>query len=190
MTNGLVIEQEMLNRNRVATLNRGQTSAPSDSFKTKDGWILIATVGQPLFERWVNLMGEDKWLKDSRFKDDLSRGDHSEVISQRMAEWCAERTTKEAIKELDKARIPVGEVLKANQVVKEPHIEARKLFQEVPYPNLKNPVPIVVSPLELSENPGKINNRAPLLGEHTNQILEELGYSEKEISNLRDKRIV
>jgi crotonobetainyl-CoA:carnitine CoA-transferase CaiB-like acyl-CoA transferase len=44
--------------------------------------------------------------------------------------------------------------------------------------------------LELSENPGKINNRAPLLGEHTNQILEELGYSEKEISNLRDKRIV
>ena len=107
-----------------------------------------------------------------------------------MADWCAERTTKEAIGELDKARIPVGEVLKANEVVKEPHIEARNLFQKVPYPNIKDPVPIVVSPLELSKNPGQIKNRAPLLGEHTNQILDELGYSEEEISNLKDKRIV
>ena len=190
MTNGLIIEQELLNINREATFNRGQTAAPSDTFETKDGWILIATVGQPLFERWVNLIGESQWLKDERFKDDLSRGNHSEIISQRMAEWCAERTTKEAIEELDKARIPVGEVLKANEVLKEPHIEARNLFQKVSYPNIKDPVPIVVSPLELSENPGQIKNRAPLLGEHTNQILDELGYSEEEISNLKDKRIV
>ncbi len=190
MTNGLIIEQELLNINREATFNRGQTAAPSDTFETKDGWILIATVGQPLFERWVNLIGESQWLKDERFKDDLSRGNHSEIISQRMADWCAERTTKEAIGELDKARIPVGEVLKANEVLKEPHIEARNLFQKVSYPNIKDPVPIVVSPLELSENPGQIKNRAPLLGEHTNQILDELGYSEEEISNLKDKRIV
>ena len=190
MTNGLIIEQELLNINREATFNRGQTAAPSDTFETKDGWILIATVGQPLFERWVNLIGESQWLKDERFKDDLSRGNHSEIISQRMAEWCAERTTKEAIEELDKARIPAGEVLKANEVLKEPHIEARNLFQKVSYPNIKDPVPIVVSPLELSENPGQIKNRAPLLGEHTNQILEELGYSDEEITNLRDKRIV
>jgi len=190
MTNGLIIEQELLNVNREATFNRGQTAAPSDTFKTKDGWILIATVGQPLFERWVNLIGESQWLEDERFKDDLSRGNHSELISQRMARWCAKRTTKEAIEELDKARIPVGEVLKANEVVKEPHISARNLFQKVPYPNIKDPVPIVVSPLELSDNPGQIKTRAPLLGEHTNQILEELGYSEEEVSNLRDKRIV
>ena len=190
MTNGLVIEQELLNINREATLNRAQTSAPSDSFKTKDGWILIQTVGQPLFERWVNLIGENQWLEDARFKDDISRGNHSEIISQRMAKWCSERTNQEAIKELDKARIPVGEILKANQVAKEPHIQARKLFQEVSYPNLQKPAPIVVSPLELSENPGKIKTRAPLLGEHTDKILAELGYSEEEISSLRDKRIV
>ena len=190
MTNGLIIEQELLNVNREATFNRGQTAAPSDTFKTKDGWILIATVGQPLFERWVNLIGESQWLEDERFKDDLSRGNNSDLISQRMSEWCAERTTKEAIAELDKARIPVGEVLKANEVVNEPHIEARNLFQKIPYPNIKESVPIVVSPLELSENPGEIKTRAPLLGEHTNQILEELGYSDEEITNLRDKRIV
>ena len=190
MTNGLIIEQELLNVNRKATYNRAQTAAPSDTFKTKDGWILIATVGQPLFERWVDLINENQWLEDERFKDDLSRGNHSEIISQRMAEWCLERTTKEAIKELDKARIPVGEVLKANEVVNEPHIKARNLFQKVSYPSIKNPVPIVSTPLELSENPGEIKTRAPLLGEHTDQILEELGYSKKEISNLREKRIV
>tara|TARA_Y100000590_G_scaffold122407_7_gene140129 strand:+ start:5626 stop:6819 length:1194 start_codon:yes stop_codon:yes gene_type:complete len=190
MTNGLIIEQELLNVNRKATYNRAQTAAPSDTFKTKDGWILIATVGQPLFERWVDLINENQWLEDERFKDDLSRGNHSEIISQRMAEWCLERTTKEAIKELDKARIPVGEVLKANEVVNEPHIKARNLFQKVSYPSIKNPVPIVSTPLELSENPGEIMTRAPLLGEHTDQILEELGYSKKEISNLREKRIV
>ena len=111
MTNGLIIEQELLNVNREATFNRGQTAAPSDTFRTKDGWILIATVGQPLFERWVNLIGESQWLVDERFKDDLSRGNNSELISQRMSEWCAERTTKEAIEELDKARIPVGEAV-------------------------------------------------------------------------------
>lgn len=190
MTNGLIIEQELLNVNRKATYNRAQTAAPSDTFKTKDGWILIATVGQPLFERWVDLINENQWLEDERFKDDLSRGNHSEIISQRMAEWCLERTTKEAIKELDKARIPVGEVLKASEVVNEPHIKARNLFQKVSYPSIKNPVPIVSTPLELSENPGEIKTRAPLLGEHTDQILEELGYSKKEISNLREKRIV
>ncbi|MBE19951.1 MAG: formyl-CoA transferase [Gammaproteobacteria bacterium] len=190
MTNGLVMEQELLNVNREATFNRAQTAAPSDTFKTKDGWILIATVGQPLFERWANLMGEKEWLEDERFCDDLSRGNYSEIISKRMSKWCAERTSKEAIEELDKARIPVGEVLKANQVVNEPHIDARGLFQKVPYPKTKDSVPIVVSPLELSGNPGEIKSRAPLLGEHTDQILKEIGYSNEEISNLRDKRII
>ena len=190
MTNGLVMEQELLNVNREATFNRAQTAAPSDTFKTKDGWILIATVGQPLFERWANLMGEKEWLEDERFCDDLSRGNYSELISKRMSKWCAERTSKEAIEELDKARIPVGEVLKANQVVNEPHINARGLFQKVPYPETKDSVPIVVSPLELSENPGEIKTRAPLLGEHTDQILKDIGYSNEEISNLRDKRII
>ena len=72
----------------------------------------------------------------------------------------------------------------------EPHIAARGLFQKVPYPKTKDSVPIVVSPLELSGNPGEIKSRAPLLGEHTDQILKEIGYSNEEISNLRDKRII
>ena len=81
-TNSLLIEQEILNVNRSASMNRAQTSGPSDTFKTKDGWILVQTVGQPLFERWVHLMGEDEWLNDEKFKDDLSRGENGHLISR------------------------------------------------------------------------------------------------------------
>ena len=73
-TNSLLIEQDILKVDREATLNRSQTSGPSDTFKTKDGWILVQTVGQPLFERWANLVGAQNWIDDARFKDDLLRG--------------------------------------------------------------------------------------------------------------------
>ena len=86
-TNSLLIEQDLLSVNRVATLNRSQTSGPSDSFKTKDGWILVQTVGQPLFERWAHLVGEEAWIEDPRFKDDLIRGENGILISERMALW-------------------------------------------------------------------------------------------------------
>ena len=86
MTNNLVMEQKLLNKNRIASNNRAQTSAPADTFQTKDGWILAHTVGQPLFERWVKLMNEPEWVDDPRFKDDISRGDNGELISKRMAD--------------------------------------------------------------------------------------------------------
>ena len=113
MTNSHVMEQKLLKKNRIATRNRSQTSAPADTFQTKDGWVLVHTVGQPLFERWAELMGEPEWIGDPRFKDDISRGDHGEIISNRMAKWCKDKTNKEVLNKLDKARIPGGEVLRA-----------------------------------------------------------------------------
>ena len=176
-TNNLLIEQELLDINRIASMNRAQTSGPSDTFQTKDGWILVQTVGQPLFERWVNLMGEEEWLDDERFKDDLSRGDNGHLISERMSVWCAERTSKEAIDELEKSRIPVGEVLRAQETLKERHIVEKGSFVKLSYPTLKEEYSVVGPAIELSENPGKIKHRSPELGEHNQQILMELGYT-------------
>ena len=73
ITNGHLIEQAMLNLNRIATLNRGFTAGPSDTFKCSDGWIYAMTIGQPLFVRWCKLMGDESLAKDPRFKDDLAR---------------------------------------------------------------------------------------------------------------------
>ena len=189
-TNNLLIEQELLDINRIASMNRAQTSGPSDTFQTKDGWILVQTVGQPLFERWVNLMGEEEWLDDERFKDDLSRGDNGHLISERMSEWCAERTSKEAIDELEKSRIPVGEVLRAQETLKERHIVEKGSFVKLSYPTLKEEYSVVGPAIELSENPGKIKHRSPELGEHNQQILMELGYTQEEINQLKRDRII
>ncbi len=189
-TNNLLIEQELLDINRIASMNRAQTSGPSDTFQTKDGWILVQTVGQPLFERWVSLMGEEEWLDDERFKDDLSRGDNGHLISERMSEWCAERTSKEAIDELEKSRIPVGEVLRAQETLKERHIVEKGSFVKLSYPTLKEEYSVVGPAIELSENPGKIKHRSPELGEHNQQILMELGYTQEEINQLKQDRII
>ena len=189
-TNSLLIEQEILNINRVASLNRAQTSGPSDTFKTKDGWILVQTVGSPLFERWVNLMGEKDWLEDKRFKDDLSRGENGHLISERMSEWCAERTSKEAIMELEGSRIPVGEVLKASETLKEEHILKKGSFVKLNYPTMDKEYSVVGPAVELSENPGVIKSRSPQLGEHNEEILSGLGYSQDEITQLKSERII
>jgi crotonobetainyl-CoA:carnitine CoA-transferase CaiB-like acyl-CoA transferase len=188
--NATIIEQALLNKNRTATGNRGQTAAPSDTFRTRDGWLLVSVVGTPLFERWARLMGEPHWLTDPRFADDAARGDHGELISRRMATWCAERTTAQAITALETARIPCGEVLTPQGALDNDHVRAAGLFTDVPYPGLMQPAPIAVPPLQLSGTPPTIRHRAPELGEHTREILEELGYDDHEIAQFRSDRVI
>ncbi|MEQ8409067.1 MAG: CoA transferase [Gammaproteobacteria bacterium] len=189
MMNGTVIEQATIQRDRVASLNRSQTSAPADTFKTRDGWVLVQSVGGPLFKRWAALMGEDHWLDDPRFKDDISRGDHGEVISERLAKWCAERTTDEVLSEMEAMRLPAGPVMSPQQVLDDPHVAAKGLFKAMDFPGLRTPAPVMTTPVELSETPGTVRERAPTLGEHTDAILQSLGYSEQDIAQFRANRI-
>ncbi len=190
MMNATAIEQNAIQVNRVATLNRSQTSAPADTFKTRDGWVLVQSVGGPLFKRWADLMGEDHWLEDPRFKDDISRGDHGEIISERLAKWCAVRSSEEVLAAMEEARLPAGPIMSPQEVLEDPHIETKGLFQAIDYPGLDKPAPIMQTPVELSETPGEIRHRAPTLGEHTNSIMRELGYQQAEIDELRAQRII
>jgi crotonobetainyl-CoA:carnitine CoA-transferase CaiB-like acyl-CoA transferase len=188
--NALLIEQAVIAPNRVPTGNRGQTSGPVDIFRTKDGFILVQVVGNPLFKRWARLMGEEHWLSDARFKDDISRGDNGAVISQRMRRWAAAYSTSEALELLATAKIPAGPVLKPQQTLDDPHINAVGFFEPVEFPGAPKAAPIAKVPVWLSETPGSIRRRAPLLGEHTDQILAELGYSKAAIAALREKRVI
>jgi crotonobetainyl-CoA:carnitine CoA-transferase CaiB-like acyl-CoA transferase len=190
LSNALLIEQAVLAPNRVPTGNRGQTSAPVDIFRTRDGWILCQVVGNPLFRRWARLMGEEHWLTDARFKDDISRGDNGPIVSERMSRWCAERTTAEALEILGAAKIPAGPVLKPQQTLDDPHIEAMGFFQPVEYPGAPRPAPIAKVPVFLSGTPGSIRRRAPTLGEHTDAILTQLGYDREAIAALRAAGVV
>ncbi|HJQ58143.1 MAG TPA: CoA transferase [Vineibacter sp.] len=189
-SNTHLIEQQMIEANRTAIGNRAWTAAPSDSFKCKDGWIYAMTLGQPLFVRWARLMGEDSWLTDGRFKDDLKRGDHGEMISARMQKWCDDKTVAEALAALAKARIPAGPVYTPQQALEDVHVMDQKLFKQVTYPGANKPVPYLDEPVKLSRTPLEIRMRPPTLGEHTEQILQEVGYSKAEIAKLRQDRVV
>lgn len=188
--NGTLIEQHAIKPDRVASLNRAQTAAPADTFRTKDGWVLVQSIGGPLFKRWADLMGEDHWLDDPRFKDDISRGDNGEIISERLARWCAERTSEEVLAAMEEARLPAGPVMSPQEVLEDPHIAARGIFQATEYPGLNRPAPLMKTPVELSETPGEIRERPPTLGEHTSRIMRELGYGEEDIDALRSKRVI
>ena len=145
--------------------------------RTKDGWIVCLTIGAPLYRRWAKLMGEEHWLTDPRFKDDISRGNNGAVISERMARWCLDHTTAEAMEILGKAKIPAAPVLKPQQTLDDPHIRAMGFFQPVDYPGMPRPAPLAKVPVWLSETPGSIRRRPPTVGEHTDRIMSELGFA-------------
>jgi crotonobetainyl-CoA:carnitine CoA-transferase CaiB-like acyl-CoA transferase len=185
-----LIEQDVIQADRGSQGNRGYHASPVDTYACKDGHVMVATVGMPLFERWAKLIGEEHWLKDERLQTDQGRANHSALISERMQQWCGERTTADALASLEQARIPAGPVLSPQQALDDPHAAARKLYRKTEYPGLPKPAPLVDTPVRLSVTPGGIRHRPPTLGEHTDTILAELGFSAAEIGKMRDARAV
>jgi crotonobetainyl-CoA:carnitine CoA-transferase CaiB-like acyl-CoA transferase len=188
--NASLIEQALTHVNRTAIRNRGFNAAPADVFACTDGWIVATVIGPQMFRRWARMIGEDHWLADPRFADDQSRADHGEIVSARMSEWCAARTCAQALAELEEASIVAGQVHSPQQALDDPHIRAARLLEEVSHPALRGTLPLAPTPIELSETPGAYRRPAPLLGEHTDEILRTLGYAEGEIAAMRRERVV
>jgi crotonobetainyl-CoA:carnitine CoA-transferase CaiB-like acyl-CoA transferase len=179
-------EEAVLSRDRVATGNRGQVYGPADALRTRDGWVLVQILGRPLFERWARLIGETSWLEDPRFTTDEGRGDHGEVLSARMAAWCAERTTAQALAALGEARIPAGPVLSPRECLAHPQVQALGALQAMTYPGIGAPVPVAAPPVRLSHGHRAGLRRAPTAGEHTDEILGEIGYDTRAVRGLRE----
>ena len=186
----LLTEQALTQRNRVASGNRSQSSCPADVVKTQDGWIMLQCVGQPLFKRWVRLMGEDHWLSDPRFATDDLRAENGAALSARTSSWAATLTTQEALDQLAAARLPGAPVLSPQQVLDHPQVREGGYLQEVSYPGLDRPAPLVTPGVELSASPASIRQRPPTIGEHTDEILTELGLTVAEIADLRRRQVL
>jgi crotonobetainyl-CoA:carnitine CoA-transferase CaiB-like acyl-CoA transferase len=107
-----------------------------------------------------------------------------------MTEWTMQRTTEQALKELEAAKIPAGPLYTPQQALEDAHIRQAGLLVDTEYPGLKRPAPLSPMPVDLSETPGTFRHRAPTLGEHTAAILAELGYSPSDVEALRAKKVI
>ena len=189
--NAVLIEQAVNRPDRLPQGNLGYGSAPADLFRCADGqWLIVQAVGQPLWRRFCTMLGAHEWIDDPRFADDLGRGRHAHVVSERLAAWCAQRSRDAAIAAFEAARIPAGPVHSPQQALDDAHVRASGILREIAFPGAPRPAPLADTPVRLSQTPGAIRGRAPLLGEHTDAILAELGYASAEVARLRAAGVV
>jgi len=189
-SSGPVIEQAVTQPNRTAIGNRSHYGAPYDVCATRDGWVIVQVITNPLFVRWCRLVGAEEWIGDPRFDTDEHRAANADVLCDRLGAWCAERTTADALAQLDAARIPAGPVLSPQQVLDDPHVQATGLLQPVDYPGLAGLAPVVATPVMLSKSPAEIRRSPPTPGQHTDEVLGHLGYAPDEITALRTEGAV
>ncbi|MBI1761412.1 MAG: CoA transferase [Acidobacteria bacterium] len=196
LATGVMLMQSLLAERHVTGIvreqrgNAGLHAAPTDTYRTRDGWIVVQAIGQPMFERWARLVGRADLIADPRCADDLARGDNYHLITAVMAAWTAARTTAEALQQLEAVRLPAGPVYALQEVLNDPQVQARELLQYVDYPGSPAAVPLANTPVRLSATPGEIRRRAPLLGEHTHEVLRELNFSEAEIEAFQTGHVI
>jgi crotonobetainyl-CoA:carnitine CoA-transferase CaiB-like acyl-CoA transferase len=190
MGNAVLIEQALKAPDRVPQGNRGYTAAPSDLFRATDGWLVVQTIGQAMFERWCRMVGRAELIDDPRFANDDLRGHHSHDLSAMMAEWCATRPRDAVLAALARAKIPAAPVFSPQQTLDDPHIRAAGLLRDRPVTGSGQLAPLAPHPVEMSVDAAVFERPAPALGQHTREILAELGYDDDAVAALRAQGVV
>jgi CoA:oxalate CoA-transferase len=162
----------------------------SNTFPTRDGWVMVNVIGEPLWKRFVQLLDKPELAEDPRFQGDMNRFHNRELITAIVSPWMAERSTAEVVRLLEEARVPCGKVNTVAEMVADPQVQAREMLVELEYPEVgKVPMPGVVP--KLSRSPGKVEQRAPRVGEHNEQIYcGLLGLSPAEFARLQEEGVI
>ena len=158
-------------------------TAPYQAFATRDGWINIGGANQANWERIADVLGRPEWRDDERFATNTARMANLHALTDAMSAVLVTRTKAEWIAAFDAAGVPVGPVNTIGEALEHPQTRARDMVVEVDHPRA-GATRALGCPLHFSRTPTRITRAAPLLGEHTREVLREYGYEDPDIDAL------
>ena len=165
------------------------TSAPYQVFKTSDGWINIGAANQSNYERLLDVLDAPQLASDPRFTTNALRLQHREALVAILNELLVRRSTDEWMAQFDRIGLPAGPVLDIAAALAHPQTIAREMVVETDHP-LAGKVRGLGLPIHFSDAKRSGNRPAPLLGEHTREVLMESGYSATDVDRLIEEKAV
>ena len=161
-------------------------SAPYQAVRCADGYITLAAANDRLFIRLCELLNRPEWASDPAFVDDTNRVRNKAKLAAAIETVTIEQPRQHWLDLFDENGIPCGPINDYSQVFADPQVTARGMAVEVEHPTLGR-IRTLGSPIKMSETPPLDGRRAPLLGEHTGEVLREAGLSDEEIARLQRK---
>lgn len=169
--------------------NRRAGFAPANVFPARDGYVYVAASFQAQWEALAGLMGREDLLADPRFATTALRKEHEPEVEAVVARWIGQYPSEEAVALLEGANVPCAPVKNIGEVVRDEHVVARESIVSFDYPGIGR-YAMAASPIRVSGTERRVE-RAPLLGEHTAEILNSLlGCSAEDIDRLRSEKAV
>ncbi|GGF15585.1 CoA transferase [Aliidongia dinghuensis] len=164
--------------------NNHPTSIPTGVFRTRDGHINIAAAGHAIWQRLTTVLGAEEWLADPRFATSAARSQNRDLLQVEIDARTEQEDSATWIERLNAAGVPCGPINRIDQTFAEPQVEHLKIARDL------SGVRYVGQPVTLSRTPSAIVDPPPDRGQHTDQILGELGFSAAEIAEVRARQIV
>ena len=162
---------------------------PFGMFPAKDGFVTIAAHADTHFPILCRLIDKPEMATDPRFVTVQDRRANQDEIVATISAFTRQRTKQELLKHFG-GQVPFSPVYNVRDIVADPHFKAREMLPWVPHPGLDHEVQIAGVAVKMTETPGKVRHRAPLLGEHTDDYLKSIGCSADDIARLRADKIV
>jgi len=169
--------------------NDHPTSMPTSAYKTSDGYINVASSGDGMWKKLCNLLGREDLIAAPEFKTGEARAQNRAKLNAVLGDAFSGRTSKEWVEEINGAGIPCGPIYKMDEVFADPQVQHMQCAVPVQHKRLGKQR-LVGQGARLSRTPAVLAAATPDLGEHTDEILGELGLSKAEIGKLRDKKVI